>query len=136
MVCGLGCLAPGGGRLDDVLRQPCTSLENWEDIKDEIKRSNILQRDSHIFAKRLDSRLETYAKEVDKKAKNNDKLWTKRSRREMLDKIIEKWLETVGEGATVKKLMSALGAAGHMDVRLKVTKLLEKNCQELEEPEK
>ena len=45
-------------------------------------------------------------------------------------------LETVGEGATVKKLMSALGAAGHMDVRLKVTKLLEKNCQELEEPEK
>ena len=26
MVCGLGCLAPGGGRLDDVLRQPCTSL--------------------------------------------------------------------------------------------------------------
>ena len=26
-----------------------------------------LQRDSHIFAKRLDSRLETYAKEVDKK---------------------------------------------------------------------
>ena len=60
--------------------------ENWEDIKDEIKRSNILQvrtfkvyemlqksfeynfqRDSHIFAKRLDSRLETYAKEVDKK---------------------------------------------------------------------
>lgn len=72
---------------------------------------------------------------MDKKAKNNDKLWTKRSRREMLDKIIEKWLETVGEGATVKKLMSALGAAGHMDVRLKVTKLLEKNCQE-EGPEK
>lgn len=31
--------------------------------------------------------------------------------------------------------MSALGAAGHMDVRLKVTKLLEKNCQE-EGPEK
>ena len=26
MVCGLGCLAPGAGRLDDVLRQPCTSL--------------------------------------------------------------------------------------------------------------
>ena len=25
-------------------------------------------------------------------AKNNDKLWTKRSRREMLDKIIEKWV--------------------------------------------
>ena len=45
-------------------------------------------------------------------------------------------METVGEGATVKKLMSALGAAGHMDVRLKVTKLLEMNCQELEEPEK
>merc|ERR1719204_1497895 len=112
MVCGLGCLAPGGGSLEELLRQPCTSLDNW----DEIKRSNILQRDSHIFAKRLDSRLETYAKEVDKKAKNNDKLWTKRSRREMLDKIIEKWLETVGEGATVKKLMSALGAAGHMDV--------------------
>ena len=75
--------------------------ENWEDIKDEIKRSNILQvkilyisdqnmnlcqiailpfckyevdefelqRDSHIFAKRLDSRLETYAKEVDKKVR-------------------------------------------------------------------
>jgi len=135
MVCGLGCLAPGGGSLEELLRQPCTSLDNWDDIKDEIKRSNILQRDSHIFAKRLDSRLETYAKEVDKKAKNNDKLWTKRSRREMLDKIIEKWLETVGEGATVKKLMSALGAAGHMDVRLKVTKLLEKNCQE-EGPEK
>jgi len=135
MVCGLGCLSPGGGSLEELLRQPCTSLDNWDDIKDEIKRSNILQRDSHIFAKRLDSRLETYAKEVDKKAKNNDKLWTKRSRREMLDKIIEKWLETVGEGATVKKLMSALGAAGHMDVRLKVTKLLEKNCQE-EGPEK
>ena len=26
----------------------------------------------------------------------------------------------MGEGATVKKLMTALGAAGHMDVRLKV----------------
>ena len=26
MVCGLGCLAPNGGRLDEVLRQPCNTL--------------------------------------------------------------------------------------------------------------
>ena len=26
MVCGLGCLAPGGGSLEELLRQPCTSL--------------------------------------------------------------------------------------------------------------
>ena len=32
MVCGLGCLAPGGGRLDEVLRQPCTSLGELDNI--------------------------------------------------------------------------------------------------------
>ena len=32
MVCGLGCLAPGGGRLDEVLRQPCTSLGELTNI--------------------------------------------------------------------------------------------------------
>ena len=32
-------------------------------------KDNKFQRDSHIFAKRLDSRLETYAKEVDKKVR-------------------------------------------------------------------
>ena len=30
----------------------------------------VLQRDSHIFAKRLDSKLETYAQEVSKKVRN------------------------------------------------------------------
>ena len=65
------------------------------------------------------------------------KIWKKEIWKQWLQLVsLSPQLETVGEGATVKKLMSALGAAGHMDVRLKVTKLLEKNCQELEEPEK
>ena len=32
--------------------------------------TTVLQRDSHIFAKRLDSKLETYAQEVSKKVRN------------------------------------------------------------------
>ena len=34
-------------------------------------------------------------------------------------------METSAEGATVKRLMHALGSAGHMDIKLRVEKLLE-----------
>ena len=33
MVCGLGCLAPNGGRLDEVLRQPCNTLGDSKNPK-------------------------------------------------------------------------------------------------------
>ena len=36
-------------------------------------------------------------------AKNNDKLWTKRSRREMLDKIIEKWVNVISTNFFIHK---------------------------------
>ena len=40
MVCGLGCLDPGGGRLDEVMRQPCNNLgENLENQQNQL--SNI-----------------------------------------------------------------------------------------------
>ena len=49
MVCG-ACTGSQQG-LEDIMRSPCTALVNWEDILDEICRSNILQRDNLKFIK-------------------------------------------------------------------------------------
>ena len=42
---------------------------NWEDIKDEISHSNVIQRDNILFAKKLDKNLMAIAKEGDKDVK-------------------------------------------------------------------
>ena len=49
MVCG-SCTGGQQG-LEDIMRSPCTDLLNWDDILDEICRSNILQRDNLKFIK-------------------------------------------------------------------------------------
>ena len=41
------------------------SSGNWEEIKDEISHSNVVQRDSSLFAKKLDRCLVDYAKEME-----------------------------------------------------------------------
>ena len=71
----------GDGRLDDVMKMPCTALGthkdflklvlryfylvNWEDILDEISSSNIVQRYNVAFAKKLNKDIAKIAKEKD-----------------------------------------------------------------------
>ena len=71
----------GDGRLDDVMKMPCTALcthkdflklvlryfylVNWEDILDEISSSNIVQRYNVAFAKKLNKDIAKIAKEKD-----------------------------------------------------------------------
>lgn len=42
---------------------PCTALDNWDDVCDEICRSNIIQRDNQKFARKLNKDLVKLAKE-------------------------------------------------------------------------
>ena len=71
----------GDGRLDDLMKMPCTALcthkdffklvlrdfylVNWEDILDEISSSNIVQRYNVAFAKKLNKDIAKIAKEKD-----------------------------------------------------------------------
>lgn len=112
--------------MQEVMCRPCTSLGNWAEIKDEISCSNVLQRDNVSFARKLDRNLLELAKEEDKDAKSFEQLWTERRRRAVMHKILEEWVKEHSEGATVSRLLSALGAAAHMDIRLRVEKLVEK----------
>ena len=48
------------------LSSHCTILDNWDDIMDEICRSNIIQRDNVKFAKKLSKHLVPLAKEKNK----------------------------------------------------------------------
>ena len=79
---GLKCFE-GEDKMEDVMNLPCTKLGksynrlfvwssqfffsvNWDDIKDEISYSNVIQRDNLLFARKLDKNLIPIAKEGDK----------------------------------------------------------------------
>ena len=80
MVCP-ACVV-GDGRLEDVMMMPCkalgktinqpcsqntvTSADNWDSVKAEICLSNIMQRDSIQFARKLNKNLVKMAKEKNK----------------------------------------------------------------------
>merc|ERR1712106_232106 len=116
------------GRLDDILmRMPCTALWNWEDIREEISNSNIVQRDNVKFAKKLNKDIAKLAKEKDTEAKDNAHLWSPRARRKMLTHLLEEWVKLNSKKTTVKKLMTALSLPGLFDVKLRVEKLILKN---------
>jgi len=123
---GLKCLE-GEDKMEDVMSLPCTKLVNWDDIKDEISYSNVIQRDNLLFAKKLDKNLIPIAKEGDKNAKSFDKLWAEKARRAVLKKIMDEWVNKHNREPTVEKLLSALTVPGFMDVKFRVEKLLEKN---------
>jgi len=128
MVCA-GC-ALGQGKLEDVMRMPCTALVNWEEIVEEICRSNIIQRDNVKFARKLNKDLVPIAKEKNKTAKNEEELWCERSRRRVLHSIMAEWvrLSSSAKAGSVKSLVAALSLPGWFDVKLRVLKLLEENC--------
>jgi len=119
---GCSCLA-GGARIDELMRMPCTALDNWDDVCDEICRSNIIQRDNQKFARKLNKDLVKLAKERAVLAKNDD-MWSERARRKVISAIISEWLKGNSKKTTVKKLMSALNGPGWFDVKLRVEKLL------------
>ena len=48
-----------------ILVVQLTYLANWEDIKDEICSSNVVQRSSLVFAKKLDRNLADFATEME-----------------------------------------------------------------------
>ena len=50
-----------------LLLCPVTELASWEDIKEEMLLSNVLQRDNVLFARRLHPSLETSARLSDQK---------------------------------------------------------------------
>ena len=63
---------PRLSRSSSSLHQPCSSSRvpgNWEEIKYEISLSNVIQRDSSIFARKLDKSLDTFAAEKDQEVK-------------------------------------------------------------------
>lgn len=116
-------------------------VDNWDDVCDEICRSNIIQRDNQKFARKLNKDLVKLAKEravlvsiifdfdniqknVLLQAKNDDNLWSERARRKVISAIISEWLKGNSKKTTVKKLMSALNGPGWFDVKLRVEKLL------------
>eukprot|EP00092_Neocalanus_flemingeri_P057509 GFUD01068355.1.p1 GENE.GFUD01068355.1~~GFUD01068355.1.p1 ORF type:complete len:158 (-),score=44.54 GFUD01068355.1:32-505(-) len=113
--------------LEGIMRLPCTALVNWEEIVEEISCSNIIQRDNIMFAKKLSKNLVALAKEKDANAKN-EKLWSERARRKVLYSILDEWVKVSTKKTTVKNLLSALSLPGWFDVKLRVEKLLEKNC--------
>lgn len=112
------------------MRMPCTALVNWEEIVEEICRSNIIQRDNVKFARKLNKDLVPIAKEKNKTAKNEDELWCERSRRRVLHSIMAEWvrLSSSAKAGSVKSLVAALSLPGWFDVKLRVIKLLEENC--------
>jgi len=120
---GCSCLT-GGGKLEDIMRLPCTALDNWDDVCDEICRSNIIQRDNQKFARKLNKDLVKVAKERSDMAQNDDNLWSERARRKVILAIISEWLKGNSKKTTVKKLLSALNGPGWFDVKLRVEKLL------------
>jgi len=122
----------GEERLEEIADCCCYELENWEDIKYQICYSNVIQRDNLLFARRLDKSLVLLAKEKAKEAKSTDNLWTSRSRRMMLELIIEEWISCNRKRPTVKRLMSALSEPEFLDVKLKVERLLEQNYEDFE----
>eukprot|EP00090_Calanus_glacialis_P004985 TRINITY_DN13802_c0_g1_i1.p1 TRINITY_DN13802_c0_g1~~TRINITY_DN13802_c0_g1_i1.p1 ORF type:complete len:132 (-),score=35.11 TRINITY_DN13802_c0_g1_i1:136-531(-) len=119
----------GDGRLDDVMKMPCTALWNWEDILYEISSSNIVQRDNIAFAKKLNKDIAKVAKEKYNEAKDNDHLWSRKARRKLLLHILKEWVKVNSKKTTVKKLMTALSLPEFFDVKLRVEKLLLKNCR-------
>merc|ERR1711963_1073389 len=125
---GLKCLE-GEDMMEDVMSLPCTKLVNWDDIKDEISYSNVIQRDNLLFARKLDKNLIPIAKEGDKNAKSFDKLWAEKARRAVLKKIMDEWVTTSKQNKkpTVERLLSALSVPGFMDVKFRVENLLAKN---------
>ena len=96
-------------------------LGNWEDIKDEICSSNVVQRNSLVFAKKLDRNLTDFATEMENEiqtfcilfislqfifqAKNFDNLWAVQARRALLFRILDKWVKMNSEKAIVEKLV-------------------------------
>lgn len=81
---GIKCLGGDDDKMEDVMKIPCKELVNWDDIKNVISYSNVIQRDNLLFAKKLDKELVPVALEGDKNAKSYDKLWTEKARRAVL----------------------------------------------------
>ena len=114
-------------------------IDNWDQIREEISCSNVVQRESIIFASKLDKNLTEFAVEMDQEvireylralskgfqAKNFTNLWSMTARRAMVTRILDKWVKEYQEEAVVEKLVTALGVSGFMDVRLRVKKILE-----------
>ena len=56
-------------------------------------------------------------------------LWAVSARRSMVKSILDHWVKEYREEAVVEKLVTALGAAGFMDVKLRVEQLVENSFQ-------
>ena len=61
-------------------------------------------------------------------AKSNDHLWSRKARQKLLLCIMDEWSKISTKKTTVKTLMTALSQPGFLDVKLRVEKLLLKNC--------
>ena len=65
-------------------------------------------------------------------AKTTDKGWTSRSRRRLIEFIIDEWVSGRRKRPTVRRLLAALSAPEFLDVKIKVESLLEENYDEVE----
>ena len=104
-----------------------------------------MQRDNIAFAKKLNKDIAKVAKEkynevrialnsrdddhILFQAKDNDHLWSRKARRKLLLHILKEWVKVNSKKTTVKKLMTALSLPEFFDVKLRVEKLLLKNCR-------
>ena len=57
---------------------------------------------------------------ISSKAKNTDKGWSSRSRRRMIETILDEWVSGGRKRPTVRRLLAALSAPHFLDVKIKV----------------
>jgi len=106
-----------------ILSRPVFNLVRWDEIREELCVSNVIQRDSIMFATKLHPCLVDLASANEKEAKDV-KFWTLGARREMVRKLLSEWLVECEDEATVEVLLSALSHENFTDVKIKVEEMI------------
>lgn len=109
-----------------VLSYPVIRLGKWEEIREELCISNVIQRDSVMFANKLHPCLGDLAIANEIEAKN-DKAWTFQARKEMVKKLLAEWIAECEDQATVEALLMALSHEHFTDIKIKVEDIINVN---------
>jgi len=107
-----------------ILMTRVLDLNTWSDIREEMVISNVLQRDNIILAKRLHPNLERSARIWDENAKT-EKLWNAQARREVVQSVLDSWIEECRDDATVEVLLVALSYPDFKDMKMRIEGMIE-----------
>jgi len=106
-----------------VLSYPVIRLGKWEDIREFLCGSNVIQRDSVMFASKLHPCLAEMAATNEREAKD-ERFWTLGARREMVRRLLAEWILECEDEATVEALLTALSHENFTDIKLRVEELI------------